>query len=183
MSDTFIDKHTQAWIDEADHGHIWLWDSIDSEIGQWVCIKLRQLAQDDDTASVQLHINSPGGDLFPALAIVDMIRSLGKTVVTIGEGKVSSSALFVLVSGTIRLIRPHTRLLFHGVSFSYTGRSPNQCSEAEENSLLDKQICELMAKRTKQSVEFWADIINNSSDCWFDSEQALEWGVVDRVIK
>jgi ATP-dependent protease ClpP protease subunit len=74
------------------------------------------------TATVFLHINSEGGDLFSALQIVNAIGDCNAEVITVADGLVISAATFIFLSGDKFMIKPNTVMMCHNYSGIISGK-------------------------------------------------------------
>jgi ATP-dependent Clp protease protease subunit len=90
---------------------------------------------------------------------------------------------FLLCAGTKgkRYALPHARIMMHQPSSGMGGSASDIKIQAQQSLHIKKVLLELIAQHTGQTVE---QIENDADrDRWFTAEQALEYGLVDQVIK
>ncbi|MDT0202790.1 ATP-dependent Clp protease proteolytic subunit [Nocardioides sp. AE5] len=147
-----------------------------------ICAQLLLLSAEDPEADIFLHINSPGGSVDAGMAIYDTMNYIPNDVVTVGMGLAASMGQFLLCAGTKgkRFALPHARIMMHQPSGGIGGSASDIKIQAEQSLLLKKQLGELIAFHTGRSVE---EIERDSDrDRWFTPQQALEYGLIDKVI-
>ena len=91
------------------------WGSINDSMAQTLINQLHQMETQDAEKPIELLINSPGGDLHAACAIVDVIASVSPPVHTTALGQCLSAATLILAAGEPghRVVHPSTRLMVH----------------------------------------------------------------------
>lgn len=146
-----------------------------------ICAALLLLsAQSPD--DISLYINSPGGSVSAGMAIYDTMQFVNCDVMTVAMGMAASMGQFLLSSGTRgkRYALPHARIMMHQPLGGMGGSASDIKIQAEQLMLMKRQLAELTAKQTGQSVEqVEAD---SDRDRWFTAGQAREYGLIDRVM-
>ena len=132
---------------------------------------------------IRLVITTPGGHVDSGYAIHDLIRFIESPVITVGAGWVASIGVPILLAAekNQRYSLPNTRFLLHQPSGGAGGQAADIRIAAEEILKLRSRLNHLIAKETGQSVEK----VEQDSDrnFWMDAEQALEYGLVSRLIR
>lgn len=162
---------------------IFLGQPVDDGIANTICAQLLLLAAEDPRRDIHLYINSPGGSVTAGMAIFDTMEFIEPDVATYAMGLAASMGQFLLTAGTRgkRYALPHSRILMHQPSAGVGGTASDISIQAEQFKLTKKEMAELTAEHTGQSVE---QITKDSDrDRWFTAQQALEYGFVDRVIQ
>ena len=128
---------------------------------------------------IYLHINSDGGEVYPALAAVDTIMSSRIPVVTIVEGCVASAATLLSIAGSERRMSKHSHMLIHEVRSSFWGKM-NQIEEEMTN--LDKLMSMIVDIYKTQTTMKDAEIrrILRKDEMW-DAAKCLKKGLVDTI--
>ena len=86
-------------------------------------LKLLQLFYNlKDSPVIELHISSDGGEVSPALSLVDKIKTNELPIHTYIEGMVASAATLISVVGKKRFITPNSNILIHSVSGGIAGK-------------------------------------------------------------
>ena len=156
---------------------------VDEEIANLVVAQLVHLESDDPDKDIHLYINSPGGSIYAGLAIYDTMQFIRPDVQTICYGIAMSMGSLLLSGGAPgkRMALPNSRILIHQPSGGFEGQSSDIEIHAKEVLALRARVDELYARHTGQSVErVHADM---ERDRYFTGEEALAYGLVDRVIE
>ena len=162
---------------------VFLGGQVDEEIANLVVAQLVHLESDDPDKDIHLYINSPGGSIYAGLAIYDTMQFIRPDVQTICYGIAMSMGSLLLAGGAPgkRMALPNSRILIHQPSGGFEGQSSDIEIHAKEVLALRARVDELYAKHTGQSIErVHADM---ERDRYFTGEEALAYGLVDRVIE
>jgi ATP-dependent Clp protease protease subunit len=162
---------------------IFLGQPVDDPIANQISAQLLLLAAEDPKRDIHLYINSPGGSVTAGMAIYDTMQLIEPDVATFAMGLAASMGQFLLSSGTPgkRYALPHARILMHQPSAGIGGTASDIAIQAEQYKLTKREMAELIAQQTGQSVE---QIERDSDrDRWFTAAQAKEYGFVDEVIE
>jgi ATP-dependent Clp protease protease subunit len=161
---------------------IFLGQVVDDTIANQISAQLLLLAAEDPTRDINLYINSPGGSVTAGMAIYDTMTFVECDIATYAMGLAASMGQFLLSAGTRgkRYALPHARILMHQPSAGIGGTASDIAIQAEQFKLTKREMAELIAEHTGQSVEqVQAD---SERDRWFTAQQALEYGFVDHVV-
>jgi len=162
---------------------IFLGQPVDDPIANQISAQLLLLAAEDPKRDIHLYINSPGGSVTAGMAIYDTMQLIEPDVATFAMGLAASMGQFLLSSGTAgkRYALPHARILMHQPSAGIGGTASDIAIQAEQYKLTKREMAELIAQQTGQSVE---QVERDSDrDRWFTAAQAKEYGFVDEVIE
>ena len=160
---------------------ILLTGEIDDNLASSVVAQLLYLdsINNDD---ISIYINSPGGSVTAGMAIYDTMNFIKSDVSTICLGMAASMAAFLLSSGKKgkRYILPNAEVMIH----QPLGGAQGQATEIKIAALhilkLRDKLNNILAKNTKQNLE---KIKNDTErDNYMDSNEALEYGLVDKII-
>ena len=132
---------------------------------------------------IRLILTTPGGHVDSGFAIHDLIRFIESPVITIGAGWVASIGVPILLAAEkgSRYSLPNTRFLLHQPSGGAGGQAADIRIAAEEILKLRSRLNHLIADETGQSV----GKVEQDSDrnFWMDAKQALDYGLVSRLIR
>ena len=148
-----------------------------------ICAQLLLLSAEDPDADIFLHINSPGGSVDAGMAIYDTMNYIPNDVATVGMGLAASMGQFLLCAGAKgkRYALPHARIMMHQPSSGMGGSASDIKIQAQQSLHIKKILLELISEHTGQTIDqITADA---DRDRWFTAQQALEYGLVDQVIK
>ena len=162
---------------------IFLGQPVDDPIANQISAQLLLLAAEDPKRDIHLYINSPGGSVTAGMAIYDTMQLIEPDVATFAMGLAASMGQFLLSSGTPgkRYALAHARILMHQPSAGVAGTASDIAIQAEQYKLTKREMAELIAQQTGQSVE---QVERDSDrDRWFTAAQAKEYGFVDEVIE
>lgn len=140
---------------------------------------MKSLFNDGNTPRINLHINSYGGSIFAALAIIDAIRNLRSDVYTYIDGSAASAATLISVAGAKRFIGKNSMMMIHELSTGGYGKFSELEDQAENNKRLMKSIKSIYKEYTKIPMSKIDEILKH--DIWFDANTCLEYGLVDVV--
>jgi ATP-dependent Clp protease protease subunit len=161
---------------------VFIGQPIDDDLANLVVAQLLHLASEDPDKDVSVYVNSPGGSLHAGLAIYDTMQYVHPDVQTICYGMAMSAGSLILQGGAEgkRLVLPNARVLIHQPSSGFQGQSSDIEIHAREVLDLRARIEEIYARHTGQTVEQIHDDMER--DRFFSAEDAVEYGLVDRVI-
>jgi ATP-dependent Clp protease, protease subunit len=162
---------------------IFIGQQIDDDIANLVVAQLLHLESEDPDKDIHVYVNSPGGSLHAGLAIYDAMQYVGPDVATTCYGIAMSAGSLILTGGAAgkRYALPNSRILIHQPSAGFQGQSSDIEIHAREILELRRRLDEIYAKHTGQSVEQVHD--DAERDRFFDPEEAVDYGLIDRVIE
>lgn len=155
---------------------------VDDAIANQICAQLLLLSAQDSRRDISIYINSPGGSVSAGLAMYDTMRMIPNDVSTLAMGLAGSMAQILLCTGTKgkRYALPHAQVLMHQGSAGFGGTAADIEIYAKQLDRTSKLVNQLIADHTGQPVE---KIIEDSQrDRWFTAEEALEYGMIDKII-
>lgn len=161
---------------------VFLGSEVRDQNANAICAQLLLLNAEDPEADIFFYINSPGGSVDAGMAMYDTMQFISNDIVTVGMGLAASMGQFLLAAGTAgkRYALPHTRIMMHQPAGGIGGSASDVKIQAEQSILLKKQLNELQAQHTGQSVEqIEADA---DRDRWFTPAQAKEYGLIDEIV-
>ena len=132
-----------------------------------------------DNLNIYLHINSFGGSVFAGLSIIDTIISNKIPIISIVEGSAASAATLISVVCSERIIRPNSFMLIHQLSSGFWGKMEEIKDEFINLKKLTKKIKGIYKQHTLIEKDQLKDLLKR--DLWLDSNECLEYGLVDKV--
>ena len=161
---------------------IFLGTPVDDQIANLVVAQLLHLESDDPDKDISLYINSPGGSVYAGLAIYDTMNFIKPDVSTICVGIAMSMGALLLCGGTAgkRMALPNAKILIHQVSSGFQGQATDIEIHAKEVIELRTKLDEIIASHSGQ--EFDKVKKDTDRDYFMSSEEAKEYGIIDRVI-
>ena len=161
---------------------VFLGTAIDEEVANLVVAQLLHLEAEDPDKDIQLYVNSPGGHVYAGLAIYDTMRFIKPDVATTCCGIAMSMGSLILAGGAKgkRAALPNSRILIHQPTAGFEGMATDIEIHAREIMKTRARVDEIYAHHTGQSLEqVHTDM---ERDRFFNPEQAVEYGLIDRVI-
>jgi ATP-dependent Clp protease protease subunit len=161
---------------------IFLGTPIDDTVANLIVAQLLHLESEDPDKDISIYINCPGGSIYSGLAIYDTMQFIRPQVSTICVGIAMSMGSLLLMAGEKgkRMALPNSRILIHQPSAGFEGQSADVEIHAREILALRARIDEIYAHHTGQSLE--QVHVDMERDRFFKAEEAVEYGLIDRVI-
>ncbi len=162
---------------------IFLGDAIDEHVANIIVAQLLFLESQDKTKDIKLYINSPGGSVTAGLAILDTMNYIKPDVATICIGMAASMGAVLLSAGKKgkRFALPNAEVMIHQVMGGAEGQASDIKIRAERILKMKDMLNKMLSDNTGQSlgkVEKDAD-----RDYFMSAEEALKYGLIDKMIK
>jgi len=156
---------------------------IDDHTANLVVAQLLFLEAEDPDKDIQLYINSPGGSVTAGLAIYDTMQYVKCDVVTICVGQAASMAAVLLASGTKgkRFALPNARIMLHQPLGGAEGPVKDVEIITKELLRIKNLINKILSEKTNQPIERIEK--DTDRDFFMDAYEALQYGLIDRVIE
>ena len=171
-------------IDSTDNV-ILIQDEITSGLTFDIVSKVRLLKKiNGELTTINILLNSPGGDVIETLALIDFMQSQKEQGIKfniIVRGSAMSAAALLLTCGTgLRAASKHSKIMIHQLSTVVVGKLSDVKSNAKYSEELENDCNQIMADNSSMDKEYWEGI--SSSDYFISSEKALELGIIDKII-
>ena len=139
-------------------------------------------AQDPDK-DIQFYINSPGGSVTAGMAIYDTMKYIKCDVATICVGMAASMGAFLLAAGTKgkRMALPNSEIMIHQPSAGTKGQITDMAIHMKRLETIKARMNRILAENTGKPVDVVTDACER--DNFMTSEEALEFGLIDRVLE
>ena len=162
---------------------IFLGTPIDDQIANLVIAQLIHLESEDPDKDISIYINSPGGSVYAGLAIYDTMQFIKPDVQTTCVGIAMSMGAVLLAGGTKgkRAALPNSKILIHQVSSGFQGQASDIEIQAREIINIKRRLEEILSAHSRQKMEKVAKDMER--DYFMTSEEALEYGLIDRVLE
>ncbi|MGD9825824.1 MAG: ATP-dependent Clp endopeptidase proteolytic subunit ClpP [Desulfobacter sp.] len=161
---------------------IFLGSAIDNEVANLIVAQMLFLESEDPEKDINFYINSPGGVVTAGMAIYDTIQYIKPDVATVCIGQAASMGAFLLAAGTSgkRFALPNARIMIHQPIGGAQGQATDIKIQATEILRMKDTLNEILSKHTGQDIEKVA--ADTERDFFMSGAQALEYGIVDRVV-
>jgi ATP-dependent Clp protease protease subunit len=164
---------------------VYLWGPVDDRSAREVTTKMLLLDADKPGEEIKFFINSPGGVVTSGMVIYDTMKMLKSPVSTICMGLAASMGSILLSGGVKgrRFIYPHGEVMIHQPSLGgYIQGVSIDLEITAKQTLRVKEIgARILAENCgKKFEEVMRDF---DRDYWMDAKEALEYGIVDKVVE
>lgn len=155
---------------------------INDDVANLIVAQLLFLESEDAEADIKLYINSPGGSVTSALAMLDTMGYVKPDISTICIGECASAAALLLAAGTKgkRFSLPHSRIMIHQVMGGAQGQATDIAIQAKEilqhKTVLNGLLAGFTGKTTEQ-IE-----LDCERDRFMSASEAREYGLIDAVV-
>lgn len=161
---------------------IMLTDEVNEQTASSIVAQLLFLESDNPDKDIYLYINSPGGSVTAGMAIYDTMQYIKCDVNTVCIGMAASMGAFLLAGGTKgkRMALPNAEIMIH----QPLGGTKGQATDME---IACKHILRTKEKLTKIIAEncgreYEDCLVDMERDNWKDASEALEYGLIDKII-
>ena len=161
---------------------IFLGEEINSVSANLVVAQLLHLESQDAEKDISLYINSPGGEVYSGLAILDTMNFIKPQVSTICVGMAASMAAVLLSAGAKgkRFCRPPSKVMIHQPSGGAQGQQTEIEIVAEEIKKTRRELNQILSDASGQPIEkVQAD---TERDNYLTAAEALDYGLIDRIV-
>ena len=163
---------------------VFLGTPVDDQVANAIIAQLLHLDSEDPEQDINVYINSPGGSVTAGLAVYDTMRFVNADVATTALGMAASISAVLLAAGTKgkRNVLPNTRVLLHQpwTQGGPGGQASDVEIQARELVRTKRRMNEILADATGQPFEKIER--DTDRDYIMGAEEAVEYGVVDRVV-
>ncbi|WP_418739791.1 ATP-dependent Clp protease proteolytic subunit [Enorma sp.] len=161
---------------------VFLGEEINSVTANLVIAQLLHLESQDAEKDISLYINSPGGEVYSGLAILDTMNFIKPDVSTICVGMAASMAAVLLACGAKgkRFCLPNSMVMIHQPSGGASGQQTEIEIVAQEIKETRHNLNRILSNATGQPIKKVER--DTERDHYLRAEAALSYGLVDRII-
>ena len=162
---------------------IFLSEEVNDTTASLIVAQLLYLEAQDPDKDIQFYINSPGGSVTAGMAIYDTMKYIKCDVATICVGMAASMGAFLLAAGTKgkRMALPNAEIMIHQPSAGTQGQITDMAIHMKRLQTIKERMNRIMAENTGRSIEEVTAACER--DNFMSSQEALEFGLVDRVLE
>lgn len=164
---------------------IFLCAGVDDKSAQEIIKKLWFLEYDKPGEPILFVINSPGGSVDSGFAIWDQIQMISSPVTTLVTGIAASmgSVLSLSAKPGRRFATEHSRIMIHQprIHGVMEGQATDLDIQAQEILNSHEKILDFYCKSTGKSRDVVRKALDR--DTWFSAKEALEFGLLDKIVK
>ena len=162
---------------------IFLGCPIDDLVANAVVAQLLYLSTENPDKDIQIYINSPGGSISAGNAIIDTMNLVASDIVTTCVGMAASMAAVILANGTKgkRYALPNSEVLIHQPSGGIGGQATDIDLYAKHIIKTRGRLNQILADQTGQTLDRIAKDVER--DYIMDADEALAYGIIDKIVK
>jgi ATP-dependent Clp protease protease subunit len=161
---------------------VFLGTPINDQIANLIVAQLLFLDREDPEREIQLYINSPGGAIYPGLAVYDTMQQISAPVATFAVGWTASMGTVLLAAGEAgrRSALPHATIHMHPAGGGAQGYAPDVEIQYKELKRMQDLLHGILSRHTGQTTEQIAEDFER--DRFMDAHGAREYGLVDEIL-
>ncbi len=161
---------------------VFLGEEVDDTTASLIVAQMLFLESEDPEKDIHFYINSPGGSVTAGMAIYDTMQFIKCDVSTVCLGMAASMGAFLLAGGAKgkRMALPNAEIMIHQPSGGAQGQATEIEISAKHILQTKEKLNRILAANTGQDYETIA--ADTDRDNWKSAEEALAYGLIDRVI-
>lgn len=177
INNELINKHIHFLFGDINEYNI-------ENVIKWIVFENMVQGKDNDKV-LTLYINSDGGNVNDALALIDIMNQSKFKIRTIGIGSVISSAFLIFISGSKgeRYISKNASIMCHQFSHSFDGKFHDIKSQMKENEYLNERMENIILNNSILDLKKIRTHLLKADDVWLKPEEAINYGVADFILK
>jgi len=176
----------QIELEFYNRGNYYFYGEVDADtvknVVQWI---INENAAPKSKQYLSLYINSWGGSLNDAFALIDIMKMSRIPIRTIGLGNLMSAAFMIFISGEKgnRVLTKNTSILCHQFSSFSEGKEHELMASMKEFRLVKQRMTDHIAEMCDLDERFIKKRLLPANDVWLAAEEAVEIKVADRIIE
>jgi len=161
---------------------IFLGTQVDDYTANVIQAQLLYLDSSDPGKDISIYLNTPGGSVYAGLGIYDTMQFISSDVATICTGMAASMGAVLMVAGAEgkRSALKHSRIMIHQPMGGAQGQASDIEITAREIQKLKKELYTIIADHSHNTFERIEK--DSDRDYWMTAEEALEYGMIDKVL-
>ncbi|URC18044.1 capsid maturation protease [Arthrobacter phage Cole] len=163
---------------DGSSAEIFIYDAIGGWWGTNASDFVQEL-KDLDVSTINLRVNSPGGDVYDGVAIMNALRRHKANVIATVDGIAASAASFIIQAADEVVMGRGTELMIHEASVGIWGNAADLIEVAGHLDRISGTIAGLYAERAGGTADEWRDAMK--AETWYTADEAVKAGLADRV--
>ncbi|QAY16059.1 capsid maturation protease [Arthrobacter phage Elesar] len=163
---------------DGSSAEIFIYDAIGGWFGTNASDFVREL-KDLDVETIHLRVNSPGGDVYDGVAIMNALRRHSASVIATVDGIAASAASFIIQAADEVIMGRGTEIMIHEASAICWGNAADMEEMAGHLDRISGTIAGLYAERAGGTADEWRDAMK--AETWYTADEAVKAGLADRV--
>lgn len=183
-----IIKEEKATIPSIEDYHYYLFNEDFNAKSTGDLIKFiieRNLIIKDKPKMMKLIINSPGGEVSSAFALIDTMKGSRVPIYTYGLGEIASCGLLTFIAGEKgkRFITRNTAILSHQFSWGSWGKEHELMARVKEFNNTQDRILEHYKRCTGLTEKQIKTYLLPPEDVWLTAKEAVKYGIADEIVE
>ena len=178
FSQRFLDTHTRFLIGDIDEESI-------RDIIEWILYEnMEEQPEGEEPKVLTLYINSYGGDLNQAFALIDIMNCSRYPIATVGIGAVMSAAFMIFSCGNkgLRFIGKNTSIMCHQFSSGSDGKYHDIKAMTKENDSMNSRMLQTLCASTGLSERTIKSKLLGPTDVWLTPQEMVDLRIADRIL-
>ena len=161
---------------------IFMGEQVQDDMANIVIAQMLFLESEDPDKDINLYLNSPGGVTTSGLAIYDTMQYIKPDITTICMGQAASMGALLLAAGAKgkRYALPNSRIMIHQPLGGMQGQATDIDIHAKEILKTRDTLNRILAEHTGKDFDTISK--DTERDFFMSSEEAKEYGIVDKII-
>lgn len=162
---------------------IFLAGPVDDNLANIIIAQLLFLESEDPNKDINLYINSPGGSVSSAMAILDTMNNIKPDISTICVGLAASAAAVILSAGKKgkRFALPNSEVMIHQVMGGAEGQASDIEISAKHILRIKENLNKILSKNTGKPISQVEK--DTDRDYFMTSDEAKKYGIIDEILK
>ncbi len=162
---------------------VFLGTPINDDVANSIIAQLLFLEKQDSKKDITLYVNSPGGQVSSTLAMYDTMQHVKPDVSTVCLGMAASGGAVILMGGAKgkRFALEHSEIMIHQPLGGTEGQATDIAIHADHIIKMKGMLNQLIAKHTGKKLE--QVTLDTERDKFLTADQALDYGLIDRIVK
>lgn len=172
---SFLDNHTHFLTGDIEEANI-------KKAIQWIAYENMKSYDSDKTLT--LYINSYGGDLYQAFALIDIMKQSRYPISTIGIGAIMSAGFMIFAAGEkgYRFVGKNTGIMCHQFSDYAEGKFHDLKSQAKANDICNQRMVDILREASGLSDRNIKSKLLGPTDLWLTPEELVDLNIADRIL-
>lgn len=167
----------------AEGNELFIYDAIDSYADEyWGGISARMVkdALAEVNGDIKVRINSPGGDVYEGITILNLLRDHPGNVTVQVDGLAASAASFIAMAGDTVNMMPNSEIMIHDALMMTYGNADELRADAVRLDKVSDNIADAYAARAGGKQSRWRDLMR--AETWYSASEAVKAGLADSVV-
>lgn len=151
-------------------------------IGGWwgtLAGEVVEALKDIEADTLEVHINSPGGDVFDGIAIANVLRDHRARIVAVVDGLAASIASVIAVSADEVVMAPGSQMMIHDAWGYCVGNAGDMAKLSDDLNKISGNLADQYAAKAGGTGAQWRELM--LAETWYSAQEAVDAGLADRV--